>query len=356
MKELKDWVTKNCKFAAFQSPKDGDRIELPNKPGEYYLVLEKPRIGRDQRGSQFWYARVKDKAGREQTLSSDNIASWKHYQGSNYQWHDEQIAKKKWETQQEEQAQLIADFESKYIFHDGQPLRTNPRRPMLVNVAGEAIGDLSLFADEQLYIVEIDYMNEAVKMSPQKQEFKEMAGQTAAVPASLVVKYCTPAMSEEVKHEPVRLPDGQVITAEELLHMTPGLNEMARRGMVELRAQVYLNYENARGVNGEEYFVREMAKRGIDPNMTQEITQYRLNETPAKYGPDNRRTNIFGAWQGDVYISPPISKEAEEEILSISPESKIQRRRDGGFLVQSNPLYKQMVSLGVLERQPQGVN
>lgn len=349
MKQALDWVQKNCKFAAFQPPQKGDRIELANRPGEYFLILSKPETGRDQRGQSFWYARAKDSQGREQTLSSDNIGSWKHFSGPNYPWHDEDIAKDKWHKQQEEIAERIEDFESKYVFNDGQPLRTNPGRPLVLMVAPNATGPLAPFAGERVQIKEIDYDNQTVRMEPVAQEFMEFAPAIAAVPAKDVVASTSPATRPEIKMEPVRLPDGQVITAEELMWRTPTLNELARRGQVSLRAQVYQNYSNAKGMTGEDYFIREMSLRGISPEDVQAATEYHLNQTPAKIGPDGKRLNIFGAWQGDVLISPPIGNEARDEIASIAPASKIQARRDGSFLVQSNPLYKQMVGLGVLD-------
>ncbi len=350
--DLREWVRKNCKFAAFMAPQKGDRIETPNRPGQYYLVNDRPESGRDPRGQQFWHARVKDQEGKEQMLSSDNVPSWKHFKGKNYQWHDADIEKSKWEKQQKEQAGIINDFESKYRFSDGQPLRKNPNRPMVVTVTRDATGQLAVFADEKLYIKDIDYQNQTVSMESIGEEFGEFASALVSVPAAEVVQGTKPAMRPEVLAEQVKLPSGQMITAEDLMYMTKELNKLARNGKVRLEAQVYANYQG-KGMTGEQYFVNEMAKRGIDPEQAQQMTGYRLNNVAAKVDANGHRTNIFGAWQGNVIIEPPVAPEVIEEIRQIAPESQIQKRRDGMILVQSNALYKQMVSMGVLEKEPQ---
>lgn len=121
-------------------------------------------------------------------------------------------------------------------------------------------------------------------------------------------------------------------------------------GHVRLEAQVYANYEG-KGMTGEQYFVNEMAKRGIPEEEVQQSTNYRINNVAAKLDANGKRTNIFGAWQGNVIIEQPVAPEVLEEIKQIAPESQIQKRRDGVILVQSNALYKQMVSLGILDAQ-----
>lgn len=351
----RQWIISNCliglqKLAAFQPPQKGDRIELSNRPGEYYLVLEKPQVGQDPRGMSFWYARAKDSTGREQTLNSDNIASWKHFRGQNYKWHDEDVAKQQWEKQQESQAAQIEGFESKYVFPDHQPLRKNPGRPMTLLVKKDAAGALGAFAGERVQVKDIDYQTEAVTLEPVNPEFADLGSGLIGIPAGEVVQFADPAMRPEVKAEPVRLPNGQVITAEQLMQMTPSLNELARRGQISLKAQVYQNYSNAKGLSGEDYFIRDMSMRGISPEEVAAATQYKLNTTPAKLDDRGHRQNIFGAWQGDVVILPPIGDLVKNEIASIAPASKIQLRKDGSYLVQSNPLYKQFVGLGVLDQ------
>jgi hypothetical protein len=351
-KALIGWIGSNCRFAVFNAPKKGDKIEIPGRLGEYFLVMDPPERGTDASGQQFWSARVMGKDGREQFLSSDRVPAWKHYQGQSYEWHNEQVAREKFEAEQQQKVQLIEHFESQYVFPDGQPLRANPRRPITVSVASGAAGPLAVFADERLQIKAIDYENETVRLVAIDPAFAEYEGALAAVPAGDVVSHSQPVSKPDIGNEPVRLPTGQVITADEFMEMTPGLNELAQRGQVSLTerpAQVYANYENAKGVGGEEYFVIEMARRGVPAELVQEATNYRLNRTPAKLDANGKRLNIWGAWQGDVVISPPVSKQVEAEIAAIAPQSKSQKRRDGTILVQSNPLYKQMISLGVLE-------
>jgi len=348
--DLREWVLRNCKFAAFQAPQKGDRIELPNRPGEYYLVSDRPEVGKDPRGQSFWQARVKDREGKEQMFSSDNIPSWRHFKGQNYDWHDADIQKGQWQKQQKEQAGLINNFENKYRFPDGQPLRKNPGRPMVVSVGRDATGPLAVFADEKLYIKDVDYQRETVSLEPMGEGLGELASELVAVPAGIVVQGTKPAMRPEVLAESVRLPGGNVVTAEDLMYMTRELNKLARMGHVRLEAQVYANYEG-KGMTGEQYFVNEMAKRGIPEEEVQQSTNYRINNVAAKLDANGKRTNIFGAWQGNVIIEQPVAPEVLEEIKQIAPESQIQKRRDGVILVQSNALYKQMVSLGILDAQ-----
>lgn len=357
----RDWVFKNCNFAksdrgvrkvaAFMPPQKGSRIEVPNRPGEYYLVIDKPEVGRDPRGYQFWQARVKDREGKEQRLSSDQVASWSHFKGQNYQWHDEDNERQKWANQQKEQATLIQGFEAKFKFPDGQPLRKNPNRPMLLSIVENAPGNLNVFSGEKVYLKDIDYQSATVKLEPISPDFAEFAPHLAAIPAAEVVAGTKPAMRAEVVMEPVRLPSGEKVTAGDMMKMTPELNKLARMpGKIGLEAQVYANYQG-KGFGGEDYFVNEMGKRGIEAEHVQSLTNYRINNVQPKVDEMGKRLNIFGAWQGNVMIEPPISPEVEAEIRAIAPESQIQKRRDGKILVQSNALYKQMVSLGVLDHQ-----
>lgn len=343
---LQQWVRTNCKFAAFNAPQRGDRIEMPNRPGEYFLIVDKPTSGKDPRGQLFWQARAKDRDGREQMLNSDNIPSWKHFKGPNYPWHDEDVAKQKHDKIQKEQSGLIQAFNAKYVFRDGQPLS----RKQIVSVEPNAPASLSLFAGEKLSVKEINYQTETASLEPIGAGLGEFASELASIPAGDIVAGCKPAMRPEVMKEIVRLPSGQSITAEELMYMTPELNKLAKQRRVALEVQVYANYKNGLG---EQHFLADMNKRGIDPESAQALTKYRINNVQPKFDASGKQLNIFGAWQGNVIIDPPITPEIAAEISRIAPESQIQKRRDGRLLVQSNSLYKQMITLGVLEEPQQ---
>lgn len=344
MSDVKNWVHANCRFAVFNPPQKGDRIELPNRPGQYFLVTDRPQAGSDPRGQGFWQTRVKDNEGREQMLSSDRTPSWSHFKGPNYQWHDQEIQQARWQQEQKQQAGKIAAFDQQYKFPDGQAIKKSPGRPQVLTVTKNATGDLAAFEGVRVHVMDVNYDAQTVSLKPVDPEFADLA--MADVPAADVVRGAVPAMNPVALKEVVRLPNGEKVDAEQLMHMTPGLNRLARAGQVSLRVQVYVNYESGRG-NGESMFAGDMQNRGISPENVEQVTQYRRNNTPLTI--NNGIRSPMGPWQGDVYISPPIPDDVMGEIAAVARNSQIQERKDGGLLVQSNALYKQMVSLGVLD-------
>lgn len=343
------WIYQNCKFAAFNAPQRGDRIELPNRPGDYYLVTDKPQVGKDPRGMPFWHARVKDNGGREQMLSSDRVPSWQHFKGNNYPWHDTDIQNTRFQQEQQQKAGQIQAFEEQYRFPDGQPLKRNAGRPMVITVKPDAQGQLSVFAGVRLYVRDIDYDNQTVKLEPLDAEFAEFAGHLAAVPAAEVIQDASPVMNPQILREPVTLPNGERIDAEQLMHMTPGLNRLARAGQVSLKAQVYVNYESGKGT-GEELFMNDMMRRGIPQENVEMMTEFKRNPAAAKFDASGAKISPRGPWTGTVYIAAPIPEEVKREVTAVAPKSQVFENRDGSMMVISNPLYKQMVAFGVLDR------
>lgn len=342
------WVLANCRFAAFNAPQRGDRIELPTMPGQYYLVTDKPQLGQDPRGQSFWHARVKDQQGREQMLSSDRVPSWSHYKGKNYGWHDEQITQDRFKKQEQEQGGLIKAFEEQYKFPDGTPLKRGRQMDLLVKPG--APGQLGAFHGALVRIVDIDYANQTVRLEPKDPEHQDLAEYLAAVPAAEVAQFAAPVMNQAIAREPVTLPNGQRIDAEQLMQMTPGLNQLARAGQVTLRAQVYVNYESGKGT-GEELFTRDMMNRNIGQDQVEALTKFTRNNTPVKINPVDGSRSPRGPWTGTVYIAAPIPDEVKREIAAVAPESQYrQNERDGTMVIVSVPLYKQMVSFGVLDR------
>jgi hypothetical protein len=332
----------NCRFAAFQPPQRGDRIELPDRPGEYFLVVDKPQAGSDARGQPFWQARVKDPQGREQMLSSDRTKSWKHFSGPNHPWHDEELSQAKAATQKKDQESLISGFEDKHRFPDGQPLRTGR---MLLSVGDGAPGDLGVLAGEKAYVERIDYKAETVVLKPVGDGLGDLS---ITAPAADVVSHASPALSTAAAREQVSLQSGERVSAEELMSMTPGLNRLAANRQVSLKVQVYVNYVTKGDNSGEDVFVRHMSNRGIAPEEVESATGMSRNNTPLKLDANGSRISPMGPYSGDVYISPPVPDDVLREVAMIAPKSQVVTQANGVLLVHSNPLYRQMVSLGVL--------
>ena len=349
---LQKWIESNCRFASFNAPKQGDRISIAGKPDPYFLVINPP-----QRFREGWTVRLKGQDGLDQFFNDSEIPSWSHFKGQKYPWDEEDARKKAWEKQQKEQKDAISAFENKYKFRDGQPLRKNPARPMIVSVLQGAPGNLGAFEGERgakLHVLDVDYANETVKLSPIGEGLADLAPYLEAVPAADVVKGTVPVMNPAVMSKIVDLrkaPLGRQVTAEELMHLTPGLNRLAINGQVTLKAQIFGNHKSRRG-NGLEIFREDIENRSSVINLDWDRlpserqvdgngNEYRVNWT--------EKGEIFGAWSADVIIAPPVPKDVKDEIANVAPRSVIRERRDGSVLVYSKPLYEQMVSLGVLD-------
>lgn len=337
---------------AFNAPNKGDRISLPEKPGEYFLITESPQAGVDARGQQFWYASAMDPQGNQTVLKSDDISSWSHFKGQNYPWHEEMLEKRRYEKQQKEQAALVEQFETKYFFNDSRPLKTNPARPLLIEVQEGAQGDLELFSGEQLRVKDIDYQNETVNLEPVDDDLladPALAAALQGVPAGSVVASAAPALPAAVAMERMKVPvvdsEGkttfQNVSAEEFMGMIPELTKLADRGQVRLNATVYMNYQKG-DKNGEQVFEEILASRGVGL----EDVSYSPNNTPRKVSEKGFVSPMY-AWTGDVYFAPPVSEEAIEEAKKIATSSQVAPRQDGSLHVFNNDLYKTMLSLGV---------
>lgn len=346
---------------AFNAPQKGDRIELKNRPGEYFLVTEKPESSKDARGQEFWSTRVMDPGGQEQFLSSDSVPSWSHFKGPNYGWHDQRIAEDRLRKIQKEQANLISEFEAANVFPDGRPLRTVPGRPLVVRVSESATGTLELFRGEAMRVGDIDYVAGTASLEPMDPDLladPELASLARSVPASEVVANSAPAMRGNVGQEKVKVPvkDRQgletgeftEVTSEDFLNLTPELNRLAARGQVSLNANVYMNYENSGGENGKDVFARMLEGRGA----SLEGVDYYENFTERKER--NGEWSPRYAWTGTVVVSPPVSEEAKAEIERNFTRSRFKELQNGGIYIYSNSLYRNMVSLGVFDESPKG--
>lgn len=346
---------------AFNAPQKGDRIELKSRPGEYFLVTERPETGRDARGQDFWSTRVMDPGGQEQFLSSDSVPSWSHFKGPNYGWHDQRIEEDRWRKTQKEQANLVSQFEASNAFTDGRPFRTAPGRPLVIRVSDSATGMLELFRGEAMRVVAIDYAAGTASLEPMDPELladPELASLARSVPASEVVANSAPAMRGNVGQEKVKVPvkDRQgketgeftEVTSEDFLNLTPELNRLAARGQVSLSANVYMNYENSSGENGEDVFARVLESRGA----SLEGVEYYENFTERKER--NGEWSPRYAWTGTVAISPPVSEGAKAEIEKNFTRSRFRETQDGGIYIYSNSLYRNMLSLGIFDESPKG--
>ena len=342
---------------AFNAPQKGDRIEQHSKPGDYMLVTERPETNTDASGQTFWTTRVMDQAGQERFISSDEIKSWQHFKGQNYNWHDELIEKKKYDKQQKEQASIIEQFEAENVFPNGRPLRTHPSRPLIVKVIENASGSLELFAGEKISVKNIEYQSNTLYLEPVDPELVSdpmFAESIKNVPVSELMANVEPIMNDNIAKEKVRIPirdnDGnetgkyETITSEELLQLTPNLNILASRGQIEIKANVYVNYIRGDNQGGEGVFQQMLLDRGADP----ETTTYYKNTTERKELDDGSFSPRY-AWTGEIIIYPPVSEEVIDEASKIAPKSQVKLLRNGGVRIYSNSLYKNMISLGVLE-------
>ena len=329
---------------AFQAPKTGDKIELANKPGEYYLV-DSVEKGRDRSGQEFWQAMARDKEGRKQRLNSDNVQVWKHWKGPEYQWYKDEAEKAGWKKTQDEQKSLVSLFEQKYKFPDGTPLKTDPEHKTLVRVVPGAIGDLGAFEGNNLLLAAINYANETVSLIPAESGYEDLVPLMSAIPASEVVRGTKPAMSKP--DGIVELPNGTQVTAGDLVSMTPALNALARNGQVEIVARVEPLFKRKIGgkeTNGEEIFIMDMIAIGLRPESIQKVTKYYVSPRSgqAPYGP----------WSGDLRISGGLSDAARGEIAMVAYPGLTEWGKKGGVRIQSNDLYRQMIILGVKGSRP----
>jgi hypothetical protein len=337
------------------APKKGDRIELSNKPNEYFLV-EKVTPGTDGRGQQFWIAVVIDKNQNKLTLHSDNVSSWKHFQNPNYPWHDEMIRDREDQELRRTQEGLVAGFEARHKFDDGRPLKRN----MILSVLDGAIGDLGVFSGERVYVKEIDYQTETVKVVPANEELADLGGLT--VPAADLITHSRPVLSQRVAVEPVRLPGGETVNMETFISMTPEFNKMVQAGQVTARVQVFKNYRSSSGDErnegyGEERYLQDMANLGftnpvgVRTNVSKEEREgahYIQNDAPLTFDASGGKTSLFGPWQATIRISQPISQAAMLEIIRFTGKTpeQIYAASDGAKIFHSNPLYKNMVAIG----------
>jgi hypothetical protein len=347
-----NWVLGNCRFAAFNAPPKGARIELDSRPGEYVMV-EEVTTGRDARGQQFWQARVTDKSGQTRTIHSDNVKSWKNYAGSDqYKWDlfQQDVKRRK------EQESMIGGFEEKNRFQNGVPLAPKPGRPLMVRVRPNATGVLAVFSDELLMVDSVDYATGMASLTPVTKSVEQDPAFMAllkAVPASEIVSQADPTINERAASEVFRLPDGSRKTSAETMAMTPGLNEAAAKGRARIYAQVYMNYTGRQGKGGEAIFLEDLADRA-DPSELESM--YTHNNTVQKYNADGSKANLRGAWSAFVVVDPPISPQmrAEAEILASKSQVFPTRDNEGNFrqnvpmTVHSNDLFKNMLSMGLM--------
>ena len=339
MSNIKRWVHANCRFAVFNPPQRGDRIELPNRPGQYYLVTDRPQTGSDPRGQGFWQTRVKDQEGREQMLSSDRVPSWSHFKGPNYQWHDQELQQRQMDQKRKEQQQQVGQFEQAYRFQDGQVLRERVP-PMVLKVKEGAPGDMGAFVNERVGVVGVDYTSGNVTIAPMGMDDMQVT-----VPAAQLMQFAEPAVAAGAAKQKVTLQDGTKTDMEHLLGMTPEFNKAVLRGQVQAATQIYQNYSNKSG-GGIDQYMREMMAMGFEPNES----HYKLNSTEQKFDPSGGKENLRGAWQSTLRIAPPVSPGMMEEIMRIAPRSQIKGTPQTGLTVHSNPLYKNMVALGHFEQ------
>lgn len=333
-------------MGGFNSPNKGARIEFPDKPNEYFLV-EHVESGVDPRGQKFWYAAVADKNEQRRKIGSDQVKSWKHFVGPNYKWHDEMLDRVKWEAKQKEQYKLVAAFEQKYKFPDGRTLRR-----VVISIRAGSPGDLGAFDGERMYIKDIDYEHETIRLAPINEDLADLS--LSSVPAAVIAAYTDPALAPTVAARTVKLPEG-TINMEQFLSMTPEFNKLVERGQVHARVQVYKNYGQdindpmAEGC-GEERYLNDMADLRfipVGPNDASEEQEahYVLNDAPPLNSKGNE--SLFGPWQASLKIDNPISQEAMMEIMRFTGKSPEQiTTSSSGITVHSGPLYKNMVALG----------
>lgn len=334
--------------SGFNAPKQGDRIEIPSRPGEYMVVTEKPQTGRDARGLGFWRTRVKDRTGAERSLTSDEVKSWQHFTGPLYDWHQEEMTRQEQEKKRKEQTEQVSSFEEKFRYPDGQTLRERVP-PMVVKVKPGAPGNLGAFSGERVAVKNVDYVQGTVRLVPVGEEIDELA---LTLPADEVMPWTEPAMPVGAALEKVTLQNGQTVDMERVLGMTPGFNRMVLEGKVRVTAlQVYVNYQTQKHT-GFSKFESEMEALGMGAQAgdNPDGGLFKENHAERKFDEMGRQTSPRGAWQATLQITPPVSKAVEAEIAALAPQSQIiKSAKDGTITVHSNPLFKNMVALGHFE-------
>lgn len=329
------------RFAAFNAPNKGDKISIGNKPGEYFLVLDRT-MGKDPRGQTFWQARVKGgQDGREQLISSDNIPSWSHFKGPNYGWHDEDNARNK---QQGEQAALKKQRDAFEAVHKvGEtPLRVGT----IVEPVGA--GPLDTFVGHKFKISAIDYNTGMATLVPDKASAAALQG-----------------MEELFSHVPVKdLMQGTKVVAPAVMQSQPGarpnggaaqsmeeaaqLMALVEKGQVQLsKPEVFINFRK-NGQDGVQLFTDEMARYGIGLEEGDWTPQRARGQYDAE-GQNSISPNRL--WTGKIKFTPPFANPVAllAEIKSLAPNSKPPQNIDPNkpFMLHSNPIWRLLASNGV---------
>lgn len=349
--------------AAFNAPRKGDRVELPNRPGEYFLVTGNPDVRKDAAGNTFWRVEALDPEGRSTTLNSDSVQSWQHFRGPNNEMHEGMLARQR----DKENAAKLPAFEAKHRFPDGQPIQ----KSMTLKVKPGAPGDiLGVFAGEDLRVTGIDPDGGHVSFAPVDPALGEYESQLASVPAADVLKWMEPVRAGRVKPAPApggegapaerpprpevhaefdddvlkktwKLRDGKTVTVRDLLSLMPTFVSYVKAGRVNSVVNVYTNYG---GGKGEERFFQDMARYGFSPD----DTDYRLNNAKQTYDEKGHRHNLRGPWQATLHIQDPVPDELVRELTMFGADVKQER---DGIAVHRSELYRLMQVIKGLEEK-----
>lgn len=367
---LSNFILNLCRFAAGiavnkYAPKKGQRISIPGKPDPYYLV-ENVNGDKGQ-----WMANIRGKIQEiTQNIASSNISGWSNYSGPLYDWDSGQEQANKQRMLMEKNKKLVEDFENKYKFPNGQVLKLVPGKELIVKFNDNVSGEEGILAGQEVVITSVNPETNKVNfMSKKEGDEKQLVEMLSPIDAGWLVANANPVSKSYLwVDEAVKIPeldaagnpifeniDGKKVQkmkeakAGDLMALTPTLNRMAQEGKVRIEAQVYANYNTQKGGTGEDIFIKDMAARGLSPDVVQELTGYTINNTPKINA--QGKPSLFGAWQGTVYIDPPMYPEVIDEVKNIARNSQIFGNEKTGLKIYSNLLFKQMISLGVTKSE-----